>query len=108
MAMKRLKPVPPGDILLRDFMEPLGLSSYKLAKELGVSVPTVNEIARRRRAVTAEMALRLSHYFGTTAQLWQNLQAQYDLEVANQKIGKQVKRGIRPLSRPALSRQHAD
>jgi addiction module HigA family antidote len=97
MATKRLKAVHPGDILLRDFMEPLGLSSYKLAKELGVSVPTVNEITRRRRAVTAEMALRFSHYFGTTAQLWQNLQAQYDLEVASQKIGKQVKRGITPL-----------
>jgi addiction module HigA family antidote len=97
MATKKLKPVHPGDILLRDFMEPLGLSSYKLAKELGVSVPTVNEITRRRRAVTAEMALRFSHYFGTTAQLWQNLQAQYDLEVASQKIGKQVKRGIKPL-----------
>ena len=85
MTTRKLKSVHPGDILLRDFMEPLGLSSYKLAKELGVSVPTVNEIARRRRAVTAEMALRLSHYFGTTAQLWQNLQAQYDLEVANHK-----------------------
>ena len=97
MAMKKLKPVHPGDILVHDFMEPLGLSSYKLAKELSVSVPTVNEITRGRRAVTAEMALRFSHYFGTTAQLWQNLQAQYDLEVASRKIGKQVKRGIKPL-----------
>lgn len=105
--MKRLKPVHPGDILLRDFMEPLGLSSYKLAKELSVSVPTVNEIARRRRAVTAEMALRLSHYFGTTAQLWQNLQAQYDLEIAHQKIGKQVKRGITPLRQPDARAQRA-
>lgn len=100
---KRLRPVHPGDILRRDFMEPLKLSSYKLAKELGVTAPTVNEIVRRRRAVTAEMALRLSRYFGTTAQLWQNLQAQYDLEVASQKIGKKVERAIQPLSRPDLA-----
>jgi addiction module HigA family antidote len=98
--------VHPGGILRRDFMEPFGLSSYKLAKELGVSVPTVNEIARRRRAVTADMALRLSHYFGTTAQLWQNLQAQYDLEVASQKIGKRIKKGIRPMPQPDLSGEH--
>jgi addiction module HigA family antidote len=102
MATKKLRSVHPGDILLHEFMEPLKLSSYKLAKELGVSVPTVNEIVRRRRAVTAEMALRFSRYFGTTAQLWQNLQSQYDLEVASQKIGKAVERNIEPLSRPDL------
>ena len=100
MATKRLRAVHPGDILRHDFMEPLKLSSYKLAKELGVSVPTVNEIVRRRRAVTAEMALRLARYFGTTARVWQNLQAQYDLEIASQKIGKRVERSIQP--RPDL------
>jgi antitoxin HigA-1 len=84
-------------------MQPLKLSSYKLAKELGVAVPTVNEIVRRRRAVTAEMALRFSRYFGTTAQLWQNLQARYDLEMANRRIGKKVARAIRPLLCPDLS-----
>lgn len=99
---KRLRPVHPGDILLHEFMEPLELSSYKLAKELGVSVPTVNDIVRRRRAVTAEMALRFSRFFGTTAQLWQNLQAQYDLEIASRKIGKAVTRSIEPLPRPDL------
>jgi antitoxin HigA-1 len=104
MAGKKLKAVHPGDILLHDFMQPLELSSYKLAGELGVSVPTVNEIVRRRRAVTAEMALRLARYFGTTAQLWQNLQAQYDLEIASQKIGKAIERTISPLPRPDLMR----
>lgn len=91
-ATKRLVPVHPGDILLHDFMEPLDLSAYRLAKNLGVSVPTVNEIVRRRRAVTAGMALRLSRYFGTSAELWQNLQAQYDLELARAKIGKAAAR----------------
>lgn len=102
MALKRLRPVHPGDILVRDFMEPLKLSSRNLAKELRVSVPTVNEIVHRRRAVTAEMALRLARYFSTTAQLWQKLQSQYDLEIASQKIGKKVKRIIQPLARPDL------
>jgi addiction module HigA family antidote len=98
MTTRKLRAVHPGDILLHDFMEPLKLSSYRLAKELDVSVPSVNEIVRRRRAVTAEMALRLSRYFGTTARLWQNLQAQYDLEVASRKIGKRVERSVQPRS----------
>src|ERR1700686_5299657 len=102
MAARKLRPVHPGDILLHDFMRPLKLSSYKVAKELGVAAPTVNEIVRRRRAITAEMALRLSRYFGTTAQLWQNLQTQYDLEIASRKIGKKVERAIQPLTRQDL------
>ena len=102
MTQRKLRPVHPGDILLRDFMQPFKLSSYKLARELGVTAPTVNEIVRRRRAVTAEMALRLARYFGTTAQLWQSLQSQYDLEIASQKIGKQVERAIKPLRRTDL------
>src|SRR5712675_2866671 len=100
MSTKKLRAVHPGDILRHDFMEPLGLSAYKLAKELGVTAPTVNEIVRRRRAVTAEMALRLSRYFGTSAQLWQNHQTQYDLEIASRRIGKKVERAIQPLTRP--------
>ncbi len=102
MATKKLRPVHPGDILLHDFMQPLNLSSYKLAKELGVTAPSINEIARRRRAVTAEMALRLSRYFGTSAQLWLNLQSQYDLEIANRRIGKRLERAIHPIPRPDL------
>jgi len=102
MATKRHRPVHPGNILLRDFMQPLNLSSYRVAKELGVTAPTVNEIVRRRRAITAEMALRLSRYFGTTAQLWQNLQTQYDLEIASRKIGKRLENAITPLARPDL------
>jgi addiction module HigA family antidote len=93
---KKLKPVHPGDILAHDFMGPLNLSAYRVAKEIGVSAPAVNEIVRGRRAVTAEMALRFSRYFGTSPQLWQNLQSQYDLEVANGKIGKAVEKTIQP------------
>jgi addiction module HigA family antidote len=96
MAVKKLRPVHPGDILRNDFLEPLGLTAYRLAKQLGVSRPTITQIVARRRGVTAEMALRLARYFGTSAQVWQNLQSQYDLEVATTKIGKAVIQKIRP------------
>ncbi len=96
MATKKLRPVHPGDILQNDFLEPLGLTAYRLAKQLGVSRPTITQIVARRRGVTAEMALRLARYFGTSAQVWQNLQSQYDLEVATTKIGKAVIQKIRP------------
>jgi addiction module HigA family antidote len=98
MASKKLRPVHPGDILRNDFLEPLGMTCYRLAKELGVSRPTVSQLVGRRRSVTAEMALRLARYFRTSAQVWQNLQAQYDLEVATSKIGKVVQQKIRPRS----------
>ncbi len=103
MATKRLRPVHPGDILRHDFMEPLQLTAYRVAKDLSVSAPTVNEIVRRRKSITAEMALRLARYFGTSAQLWLNLQTQYDLEVANQKSGKRIEKAIQPaaLANPA-------
>ena len=100
MPARRLRPVHPGDILKHDFLEPLGLTAYRVAKDIGVSLPTVNDIVRRRRAITAETALRFARYFGTIAQLWQNLQAQYDLEVAQARIGGTVERRIRPFARP--------
>jgi addiction module HigA family antidote len=91
--------VHPGNVLLHEFMKPLALSSYKVAKALGVSIPTVNEIVRERRSVTAAMALRLSRHFGTTPQHWQNLQTEYDLGRARQKMGKPATKKIKPLSR---------
>ncbi len=96
MTVKKLRPVHPGDILRNDFLEPLGLTAYRLAKQLGVSRPTITQIVARRRGVTAEMALRFARYFGTSAQVWQNLQGQYDLEIATMKIGKAVTQKIRP------------
>jgi addiction module HigA family antidote len=72
----------PGDILKTEFMEPLGLSSYRLAKELHVSAPRVNDLVRGKRSITADTALRLSAYFGTSAQLWLGLQMDHDLWAA--------------------------
>jgi len=72
----------PGDILKTEFMEPLGLSSYRLAKDLHVSAPRVNDLVRGKRSITADTAMRLSAYFGTSAQLWLGLQMDHDLWVA--------------------------
>jgi addiction module HigA family antidote len=72
----------PGDILKTEFMDPLGLSSYRLAKDLHVSAPRVNDLVRGKRSITADTALRLSAYFGTSAQLWLGLQMDHDLWVA--------------------------
>ena len=72
----------PGDILKTEFMDPLGLSSYRLAKELHVSAPRVNDLVRGKRSITADTAMRLSAYFGTSAQLWLGLQMDHDIWVA--------------------------
>jgi antitoxin HigA-1 len=72
----------PGDILKTEFMEPFGLSSYRLAKELHVSAPRINDLVRGKRSITADTAMRLGRYFGTTAQLWLGLQMDHDLWVA--------------------------
>jgi addiction module HigA family antidote len=87
MAGRAIKKVPanavhPGEILREEFMVPLGLTSTELAKHLHISVPRVNEIVRERRAVTADTAMRLGRYFGTSAKLWMNLQTEYDLNLA--------------------------
>lgn len=101
MATKKLKPVHPGAILRHDFLAPLSMTPYRLAKELGVSAPTVNDIARERRAVSAEMALRLARYWGTTAEFWLNVQARYDLEAAQDRAGRMIERTIRPAASAA-------
>jgi addiction module HigA family antidote len=72
----------PGEILLTEFMEPLGLTAYRLAKEIHVSIPRVNDLVRGKRAVTADTALRLSTYFGNSAEFWLGLQADHDLWIA--------------------------
>jgi len=80
--MTRLNPVHPGEVPKHDFMEPLSLSATALAKALGVILARINEIARGRRVITAETALRLARYFNTDARSWMNLQIRYELETA--------------------------
>jgi addiction module HigA family antidote len=94
---RRLAPVHPGEVLLHDFIEPLGLSRYKVAKAMGVPQRRVDEVCTGVRSVTADTALRLARVFGTDAQTWLNLQAQYDLEVAQREHGRAIEREATPL-----------
>ena len=96
MKTKKLPPVHPGEILLRDFMEPLGLSQYALAKALGVTPIRVSQIVRGQRAITADTALRLSRYFGTRPDWWLDLQSHYDLELAADRAEARIARTVKP------------
>ncbi len=91
----RLPPIHPGEVLLEDFMKPLGLTQYRLAKDLGVPALRISQIVHGRRAVTADTALRLARYFGTSANVWMRLQARYDLEVAEAELTERVQREVR-------------
>lgn len=91
MVAKKLDPIHPGEVLLADFLEPLGLSQYRLAHSISVPPRRINEIAHGLRAVTADTALRLARFFGTSEQFWLNLQARYDLEVERDRLGRRLK-----------------
>lgn len=92
----KLPPIHPGEILALEFLEPMDLSQYRLAKEIGVPARRINEIVHGARAITADTALRLGLYFGTSAQFWMNLQAKHDLEVTGDAVGPRLARSIRP------------
>jgi addiction module HigA family antidote len=101
--MKQLPPIHPGEILLEDFMKPLGLSPSQVATALGVSLFRINQIVRSKRAITPEMALRLARYFGTSADIWLRLQVRYDLEVAKAQLTKQINREVKVLKVQAVA-----
>jgi addiction module HigA family antidote len=92
-----IAPVHPGEILQEEFLAPLGVSQYQLAKAVDVPARRINEIVHGQRRITADTALRLSRYFGTSERFWLNLQARYDLEVEKDRLGAALD-GIRPLS----------
>jgi len=96
----RLPPVHPGEVLLEDFMKPLGLSQYRVAKDIGVPALRISQIVRGKRAITADTAMRLARYFGTSAVVWMRLQARYDLEVAEAKLASRIAREVNVLQRP--------
>lgn len=93
---KTMAPVHPGTTLREDFLNPLGLTANRLAMELLVPATRVNDIVRGKRAITADTALRLARYFGTTPQFWTNLQAHYELELAEDELGSEIAERIRP------------
>ncbi len=92
----RFPPIHPGEILLEEFLKPMELSQYRLAKSINVSPRRINEIVQRKRAISADTALRLGRYFGTTAAFWLNLQARYDLEVAADALGDRLVKEVAP------------
>ena len=95
--MEKLPPVHPGEVLLEDFMKPLGLSQYRVAKDIGVPTLRISQIVRGQRSITANTALRLARYFGTSAAVWLRLQARYDLEVAEARMAKRISREVKIL-----------
>ncbi len=88
--MRRLRPIHPGEVLLEEFLKPLGVSQYRLAKDTSVPPRRVNEIVHGTRGVTADTALRLARYFGTSDRFWLNLQSSYDLAVAKDALGRRL------------------
>jgi addiction module HigA family antidote len=98
MMAKRLAPIHPGEILLEEFLVPMGISQDRLAKDVWVPPRRINEIVHGTRAVSADTALRLARYFGTSERFWLNLLAQYDLDVEYDRIGDRIEKEIRPLA----------
>lgn len=94
MADKR-PPIHPGEILQEDFLIPLGISQYRLAKDISVPARRINEIVHGKRAISADTALRLARYFGSSERLWLNLQARHDLEVERDRLGDRLKQEVR-------------
>ena len=96
-----MSPVHPGEVLVEEFLKPMGVSQYRLAKETSVDPRRINEIVLGRRAISADTALRLSRYFGTTDGFWLSLQVRYDLETQREVLGDRLDREVRVLARPA-------
>ena len=96
---ERMAPLHPGEIIVEDFMKPLGLSQCGLGRALGVPPRRINEIVHGKRAVTADTALRLARFFDTSAELWMGLQTDYGLDVAQRSLAERITNEVRPLSR---------
>ena len=96
--MKKMTPVHPGEVLTEEFLTPMEISQYRLAKDISVPARRINEIVHGTRSITADTALRLGRYFGTSAQFWLNLQNHFDLEVQQDKIGSRLDREVHVLA----------
>ncbi|MFA5055050.1 MAG: HigA family addiction module antitoxin [Dehalococcoidia bacterium] len=98
MKAKKLTPIHPGEVLLEEFLNPMGISQYRLAKEINVPPRRINEIVHGVRAVTADTALRLSRYFGTSERFWLNLQTRYDIEKEKDRLGDALDKEVHALA----------
>ena len=97
-----LSPIHPGEVLLEEFMEPLGLSQYRVAKDIGVSPIRISEIVHGQHSITADRALRLGRYFGTSAAVWLRMQVRYDLEIAEKELGERINREVKIYQKAAV------
>ncbi|HLC42000.1 MAG TPA: HigA family addiction module antitoxin [Methylomirabilota bacterium] len=91
---RKLPNIHPGEILLEEFLNPLGISQYQLAKDISVPPRRINEIVHGQRSITADTALRLARYLGTSERFWLNLQSRYDLEVVKERLGRRLEREV--------------
>jgi antitoxin HigA-1 len=96
MKEDKLNPVHPGEVLLEEFLKPMHLSQNRLALDIGVHARRINEIVLGKRSITADTALRLARYFGTSPQFWLGLQADYELDVAMDALGDRLEREVKP------------
>jgi addiction module HigA family antidote len=94
MTEERLPPIHPGEILLEELLKPMGISQYRLAKDISVPARRINEIVHGKRAISPDTALRLSRYFGLSERFWMNLQARYDLEVEKERLKDRLEREV--------------
>ena len=101
MTKRDFPPVHPGEILVTKFLEPMGITQYRLAKDIGVTARRINEIVHGRRSITADTALRLGRFFGMEAQFWLNLQTHYDMEVAQGALADRLDTEVHPFSHAA-------
>ena len=97
MRNETLSPIHPGEVLLEDFMKPLGLSQYRLAHDIGVTPIRISQIVNGQRSITVDTAMRLARYFGTSAAVWLRLQVRYDLEVAEHELSDRINREVKVL-----------
>jgi addiction module HigA family antidote len=95
MSTRKMKPIHPGEILLEEFLKPMGLSQNRLANDIGVPPRRINEIVHGKRRVTADTALRLAHYFKMSPQFWLGLQMDYDLDIEEDKLSKRLEKEVR-------------
>jgi len=94
---KKPAPIHPGEILLEEFLQPMGITQYRLAKDVNVPARRINEIVLGKRSITADTALRLARYFGMTEQFWMNLQTRYDLELEKDRLGPRLREEVQPV-----------
>ncbi|PIU26538.1 HigA family addiction module antitoxin [Candidatus Aquicultor secundus] len=98
MGNKKIEPIHPGEILLEEFLKPMGISQYRLAKDINVPARRINEIIHGKRSVSVDTALRLSRYFSLSERFWLNLQTRYDIEVQKDKLDKRIEEEVKVLA----------